>query len=142
MARPQVYLLRSTMPFRYVWVSDAAGETATLIFYIMTGLYFRPHAQNPYFAVNDDDIDLQVRDGFYTFVWLHAKRNCFGTWRSGTLQPGAFACSVDALLCFACGLTLQPRHGLAPGLQQTKPAEPGVESELCLQDSFNLCLKL
>ena len=56
----QVYLLRSTMPFRYVWVSDAAGESATLLFYIMTGLYFRPHAQNPYFAVNDDDIDLQV----------------------------------------------------------------------------------
>jgi hypothetical protein len=54
-----VYLLRSTMPFRYVWVSDAAGESATLLFYIMTGLYFRPHAQNPYFAVNDDDIDLQ-----------------------------------------------------------------------------------
>jgi hypothetical protein len=43
-----------------VWVSDAAGESATLLFYIMTGLYFRPHAQNPYFAINDDDIDLQV----------------------------------------------------------------------------------
>ncbi len=55
------------MPFRYVWVSDAAGEAATLIFYIMTGLYFRPHAQNPYFAVNDDDIDLQVRDLFLQF---------------------------------------------------------------------------
>ncbi len=48
----QVYLLRSTMPFRYIWVSDAAREAATLVFYILTGLYFRPHAQNPYFAVS------------------------------------------------------------------------------------------
>lgn len=53
-----VYLLRSTMPYKYVWVSDAAGEVATLMFYIATGYYFRPHAQNPYLAINDDDIDL------------------------------------------------------------------------------------
>lgn len=39
------------MPFQYIWVSDAAGEAATLAFYILTGLYFRPHSQNPYFAV-------------------------------------------------------------------------------------------
>lgn len=29
-----------------------------------------------------------------------------------------------ALTLCSCGLTMQPRHGLAPGLQQTKPAEP------------------
>ena len=55
-----MYLLRSTMPYRYVWVSDAAGELATLAFYVATGFYFRPNAQNPYLSLNDDDIDLQV----------------------------------------------------------------------------------
>lgn len=49
------------MPYQYVWISDAAGEIATLIFYVMTGFYFRPHAENPYFALQDDEISLAVR---------------------------------------------------------------------------------
>ena len=53
--------VRSTMPYKYVWVSDAAGECATLLFYVMTGLYFRPHAENPYFALQDDEISMAVR---------------------------------------------------------------------------------
>ena len=57
---------RSTMPYKYVWVSDAAGECATLLFYVMTGLYFRPHAENPYFALQDDEISMAVRT-----EWLH-----------------------------------------------------------------------
>ena len=55
------WCLRSTMPYKYVWVSDAAGECATLLFYAMTGLYFRPHAENPYFALQDDEISMAVR---------------------------------------------------------------------------------
>lgn len=55
-----VYLLKSTVSFRYIWVSDAARESATVVFYLLTGFYFQPHAQNPYFAANaDDEIDLQ-----------------------------------------------------------------------------------
>lgn len=46
-----VYLLRSTMSYKYVWLSDAAGELATLLFYVVTALKFQPHAENPYFAV-------------------------------------------------------------------------------------------
>lgn len=51
---------RSTVPFQYVWLSDLAGEIATLTFYVMTGFYFRPHAENPYFALQDDEISRQV----------------------------------------------------------------------------------
>ena len=50
-----------TMPYQYVWLSDAAGEIAALTFYVMTGFYFRPHAENPYFALQDDEISLAVR---------------------------------------------------------------------------------
>ena len=32
-----VYLLKSTTPYQYVWLSDAAGELATLAFYCITG---------------------------------------------------------------------------------------------------------
>lgn len=53
-----VYLLRSTMSYKYVWLSDAAGELATLLFYVLTGLKFRPHADNPYFAVATEDAEV------------------------------------------------------------------------------------
>lgn len=53
-----VYLLRSTMSYKYVWLSDAAGELATLLFYVLTALKFRPHADNPYFAVATEDADV------------------------------------------------------------------------------------
>jgi hypothetical protein len=57
------------MPYKYVWVSDAAGECATLLFYGMTGLYFRPHAENPYFALQDDEISMAVRSrSFYHII--------------------------------------------------------------------------
>jgi len=50
-----VYLLRSTMPFEYIWVSDAARELATLTFFVLTGIKFRPSEENPYFALADDE---------------------------------------------------------------------------------------
>ena len=53
-----VYLLRSTMSYKYIWLSDAAGELATLLFYVLTALKFRPHAENPYFAVSAEDVDV------------------------------------------------------------------------------------
>ncbi|KAL3160800.1 hypothetical protein ABBQ38_009211 [Trebouxia sp. C0009 RCD-2024] len=53
-----VYLLRSTMSYKYVWLSDAAGELATLLFYVLTALKFRPHADNPYFAVATEDAEV------------------------------------------------------------------------------------
>lgn len=50
-----VYLLHSTLSYKYIWLSDAAGELATLAFYMLTALKFRPHAENPYFAVAVDE---------------------------------------------------------------------------------------
>eukprot|EP00884_Botryococcus_braunii_P011998 jgi/Botrbrau1/2079/Bobra.0047s0041.1 len=50
-----VFLLRSTMPYHYVWLSDAADLAATLAFYFFTGSKFRPAAGNPYLALDDDD---------------------------------------------------------------------------------------
>jgi len=52
-----VYLLKSTTPYQYVWISDAAGELATLAFYSITGYLFRPASDNPYFALEPEEID-------------------------------------------------------------------------------------
>ncbi len=45
-----VYLLQSTMPYKYIWIADAAGELATVAFYVAVGLKFRPASANPYFG--------------------------------------------------------------------------------------------
>jgi len=52
-----VYLLKSTTPYQYVWISDAAGELATLAFYSITGYLFRPASDNPYFALEPEEIE-------------------------------------------------------------------------------------
>mmetsp|Transcript_26161 Transcript_26161/g.49709 ORF Transcript_26161/g.49709 Transcript_26161/m.49709 type:complete len:442 (-) Transcript_26161:342-1667(-) len=52
-----VYLLKSTTPYQYVWLSDAAGELATLAFYCITGYLFRPAADNPYFALEPEELE-------------------------------------------------------------------------------------
>jgi len=51
-----VYLLQSTMPFQYVWISDLAGELATFAFYVFTGFKFRPVGDNPYFHLEMDEV--------------------------------------------------------------------------------------
>lgn len=52
-----VYLLRSTLPFHYSWLAEAARELATLAFYVLTGVHFRPNADNPYLALEQEDLD-------------------------------------------------------------------------------------
>ncbi|KAK9809725.1 hypothetical protein WJX73_010815 [Symbiochloris irregularis] len=52
-----VYLLRSSLPYQWVWVSDVANQIATLLFYTLTAVYFRPHADNPYLALGLEDAD-------------------------------------------------------------------------------------
>lgn len=50
-----VYLLSITVPFQYVWLDDLSRETATLVFFIVTGYKFRPASNNPYLQLATDD---------------------------------------------------------------------------------------
>lgn len=47
-----VYLLQNTVPFQYRWMSNAAEELATLTFYVLVGMNFRPHDENRYFKID------------------------------------------------------------------------------------------
>lgn len=49
-----VYLLQNTVAFQYRWTSNAAEELATLTFYVLVGLKFRPHGNNQYFKLSSD----------------------------------------------------------------------------------------
>ena len=50
-----VYLLRSTVEYKYRWTSAFFNETATLAYYIATGYMFRPEEQNMYFHLKQDE---------------------------------------------------------------------------------------
>jgi len=52
-----VYLVDATLPFRMVWLGDFFSELATIIFFCITGYKFRPATDNPYFALNDEEME-------------------------------------------------------------------------------------
>lgn len=51
-----------TVPFNLQWLNEFSKETATFVFFVMTGYKFRPTLANPYFQVasdvDDDDTDI------------------------------------------------------------------------------------
>ncbi|KAL0902188.1 hypothetical protein ABMA27_000120 [Loxostege sticticalis] len=52
-----ISLLKITVPFQYSWIDEMFRETATFVFFVMTGYKFRPAAANPYFTPNQADDD-------------------------------------------------------------------------------------
>ena len=50
-----VYLLRSTLSYKYVWMANAAEELATFAFYCLVGLRFKPQSGSPYLEINKED---------------------------------------------------------------------------------------
>ncbi|XP_050421649.1 protein GPR107 [Adelges cooleyi] len=59
-----IYMLRMTVPFQLQWLNEFSKESATFIFFVMTGYKFRPTLANPYFQVasdvDDDDTDIVI----------------------------------------------------------------------------------
>ena len=51
-----VYLLQATLPYQYTWLGDAAGEVATLSFYVATGIKFQPAQHNPYLSLEEAEM--------------------------------------------------------------------------------------
>ena len=47
---------QSTLEYQYYWVSAAAEELATLAFYVWVGVNFRPHQENRYFKLTDEEL--------------------------------------------------------------------------------------
>ena len=53
-----VLLLDATVEYTYAWVSAAAAELATLAFYVFVGVSFRPHRENRYLKLQQEEIEL------------------------------------------------------------------------------------
>ena len=52
-----MFLLAATIPFYLLWLGPCATETATLIFFVLTGYKFRPTLDNPYLPVSSEDME-------------------------------------------------------------------------------------
>jgi NADH:ubiquinone oxidoreductase subunit 3 (subunit A) len=50
-----VYLADSTLGYKLAWLSYVGSEIATLLFYIISGYYFVPARNNPYFQIGSVD---------------------------------------------------------------------------------------
>ncbi|XP_064615980.1 protein GPR107-like [Liolophura sinensis] len=57
-----VYLLQITVPFKYSWFDELFKQVAVVIFFVVTGMKFRPASDNPYLQVpteSDDEIEME-----------------------------------------------------------------------------------
>ncbi|XP_071802788.1 protein GPR107-like [Asterias amurensis] len=61
-----VYLLKVTVPFRYMWLDEFFFELATYIFFFITAYKFRPGSDNPYLRLPSDDEDDMEMDEVLT----------------------------------------------------------------------------
>eukprot|EP01025_Chloroclados_australasicus_P014983 TRINITY_DN170_c1_g1_i2.p1 TRINITY_DN170_c1_g1~~TRINITY_DN170_c1_g1_i2.p1 ORF type:complete len:525 (-),score=39.23 TRINITY_DN170_c1_g1_i2:714-2288(-) len=57
-----VYLLQTMVPYQYSWTSKAADELGTLVFYTLTAVKFMPSGQNPYFALDTMDFEIDMQE--------------------------------------------------------------------------------
>ncbi|XP_077624514.1 protein GPR107 isoform X1 [Crocuta crocuta] len=53
------FLLKLAVPFQWKWLYQLLDETATLVFFVLTGCKFRPASDNPYLQLSQDD-DLEM----------------------------------------------------------------------------------
>ncbi|XP_055001323.1 protein GPR107 [Sorex araneus] len=54
------FLLRLAVPFQWKWLYQLLDETATLVFFVLTGYKFRPASDNPYLQLSQEDDDLEM----------------------------------------------------------------------------------
>lgn len=55
-----VFLLDASLSFEHVWFGKVCAEVATLLFYVSTGVMFRPQGRNPYLALQLEDDDVEM----------------------------------------------------------------------------------
>ncbi|CAM8889131.1 unnamed protein product [Rhodiola kirilowii] len=55
-----VFALRTIAAYKYQWVSNAAEEIASLVFYCIMFYMFRPVVKNEYFAIDDEEEEVAM----------------------------------------------------------------------------------
>jgi len=54
-------MFQMTVPFEFEWLNEFFMELATIIFFVVTGVKFKPATDNPYLQVpSDDEEDIEM----------------------------------------------------------------------------------
>ncbi|KAI8470208.1 MAG: G protein-coupled seven transmembrane receptor [Monoraphidium minutum] len=56
-----VFLLKNTVDYSYMWLTDAAAEVAALAFYTWVGVSFRPTDHNVYLKLDAEDMEMAAK---------------------------------------------------------------------------------
>ena len=51
-----------SLPFQYVWFCQLFKECANLVFFITTGVKFRPATNNPYLQLSQSDDEEEIEE--------------------------------------------------------------------------------
>ena len=81
-----VFLLAATIPYYLLWLGEMFTEVATLLFFVVTGVKFRPAVDNPYLPVRtegaesgeyglDEEEDMGPKGGGLSAVEMHSVRH-------------------------------------------------------------------
>ncbi|XP_024417832.1 protein GPR107 isoform X1 [Desmodus rotundus] len=54
------FFLKFAVPFQWKWLYQLLDETATLVFFVLTGCKFRPASDNPYLQLSQEEDDLEM----------------------------------------------------------------------------------
>ncbi|KAM5331139.1 protein GPR107 [Glossophaga mutica] len=54
------FFLKFAVPFQWKWLYQLLDETATLVFFVLTGYKFRPASDNPYLQLSQEEDDLEM----------------------------------------------------------------------------------
>ena len=57
-----VYLFEASLPFGGVWLKDLMMESAGVAFFVTTGFWFSPEADNPLLKVYDSDEEIEMNE--------------------------------------------------------------------------------
>ncbi|KAL6055000.1 hypothetical protein STEG23_029182 [Scotinomys teguina] len=92
-------LLKFAVPFQWKWLYQLLDETATLVFFVLTGYKFRPASDNPYLQLSQEEDDLEMESvkipGAKWFAHGHP-RVVSQDLRSLSISTLAFTCSSKA----------------------------------------------
>ncbi|XP_035878267.1 protein GPR107 isoform X3 [Phyllostomus discolor] len=54
------FFLKFAVPFQWKWLYQLLDETATLVFFVLTGYKFRPASDNPYLQLSQEEDDVEM----------------------------------------------------------------------------------
>ncbi|XP_051041074.1 protein GPR107 [Phodopus roborovskii] len=80
------FLLKFAVPFQWKWLYQLLDETATLVFFVLTGYKFRPASDNPYLQLSQEEDDLEM-ESVVTTSGVMENMKKVGKVTNGVVEP-------------------------------------------------------